>query len=428
MNFELTDKQVEALEYMKSGKSVFLTGPAGTGKSFLLKYYIFWYEVNRMNDKAKIFITSTTGLSAILINGMTINRFAGIGIADKDVDYYYKRVIRMPALRKRWCDTKVLIIDEISMMDAEMFDKLETLARKVRKSTKPFGGIQVILSGDFLQLKPVSSDNFCFEAFSWPTVIEKTFYFNVILRQNDSELHNILNKVRVGIIDNEVKELLDTCLNKELNLSNNITPTLLFPKKNMVVNYNLRELNNLIENGNPYHTYNSTYLLNGKALGATDQVYKDLVDGQYQIEDEIKIALNAQVMLVINMPENNLANGSTGIVIDFTKDGYNYPVVLFSNGVSMTVKPHDFAVEEDKTIIIKQQIPLMLSWAITIHKAQGMTLDFIRTDIGSNIFEYGQAYVVLSRIKDISGLSLINIDYSKIKSHPKVLKYYEDIL
>ena len=424
MNFELTEKQIEALECMKSGKNVFLTGPAGTGKSYLLKYFIFWFELNKMTQSSKIFITSTTGLSAILINGMTINRYAGFGIADKDVDYYYKRILKIPSLRKRWYDTKVLIIDEISMMDAETFDKLETLARKIKKSIKPFGGIQLILSGDFLQLKPVKSDNFCFEAFSWNT-IDKTFYFNEILRQTDNDLQDTLNKIRIGIVDNDVKELLDACLNKELNISNNITPTLLFPKKDMVVNYNITELNKLVNNGNISNKYTAKYLLNNKPL--TEQIYKDLVDSQFQVDDIITIALHSQVMLIVNIPENNLANGSTGIVIDFTKDSFSYPVVLFSNGVTLILKPHDFAIEEGSNTVIKQQVPLMLSWAITIHKAQGMTLDYIRTDIGSNIFEYGQAYVVLSRIKDIKGLSLINIDYSKIKAHPKVLEYYNKL-
>jgi ATP-dependent DNA helicase PIF1 len=134
-------------------------------------------------------------------------------------------------------------------------------------------------------------------------------------------------------------------------------------------------------------------------------------------------------MLGINIPDEDLANGSRGIIIDFTRNTeIPYPIVQFLNGKKMIVKPNDYILEEGKNIVIKRQIPLILSWAITIHKAQGMTLDFVKTDIGNSIFEYGQAYVVLSRIKNLEGLSLINIDYSKIRAHPKVLEYYNNLL
>jgi ATP-dependent DNA helicase PIF1 len=130
-------------------------------------------------------------------------------------------------------------------------------------------------------------------------------------------------------------------------------------------------------------------------------------------------------MLTINMPELELANGSIGIIVEFTKDQKHYPIVQFLNNVKIIIKEHEYIIDEEK--ISKFQIPLILSWAITIHKAQGMSLDYIQTDIGNTIFEYGQVYVVLSRIKNIEGLSLNNIDYSKIKAHPKVLRYYEKL-
>ena len=150
----LTDKQNEAFNCMKSGKNVFLTGPGGSGKSYLIKYFIDWYkEENHGSDD--IFITSTTGLSSILINGITINRFSGIGTGNRDIDTLYKKIIKMNNIKKRWINTKVLIIDEISMMNGDVFDKLEILAKKIRKIDEPFGGIQIILSGDFLQLPPI---------------------------------------------------------------------------------------------------------------------------------------------------------------------------------------------------------------------------------------------------------------------------------
>ena len=425
MEQKLTEKQELALEYMKSGKNVFLTGPAGTGKSYLLKIFIEWYSINNIeyeSDKS-IYITSTTGLSALLINGITIHRFAGIGIGDKDVQTYYNKIIKIKELRKRWQSVNVLIIDEISMMDSELFDKLENLARMIRRNNKPFGGIQIILSGDFLQLPPINTEKFCFESQSWK-YIYKTFYFDEIMRQNNNILQEVLNKVRLGIVDDKVKELLDSCIHKNLINEDKIIPTLLFSIKNKVIEYNNKELKKLIDNGKEYHEYNATYEFN--KLNIDENIYKDLINKQYYIEDKILLSVDSQVMLTVNMPEYNLANGSKGIVIGFD-ELYN-PIIKFTNKKILTIQYFDYILEEGKIIIKKKQLPLILAWAITIHKAQGMTLEYIKTDIGSTIFEYGQAYVVLSRVKNIEGLSLLNIDYSKIKAHPKILEYYKTFI
>jgi ATP-dependent DNA helicase PIF1 len=419
----LTDKQNEAFNCMKSGKNVFLTGPGGSGKSYLIKYFIDWYkEENHGSDD--IFITSTTGLSSILINGITINRFSGIGTGNRDIDTLYKKIIKMNNIKKRWINIKVLIIDEISMMNGDVFDKLEILAKKIRKIDEPFGGIQIILSGDFLQLPPIKSDTFCYEACSWDMVIEHIFYFDKIVRQNDVKLQNILNNIRVGIITDDVKELLDGRLNQELESHDGIIPTLLFSKKSMVVDYNENELKKLIDRREIYYIYESQYKYNEKDRGNFDFL-KDLLNSQYQVEDKLIFSKYSQVMLTVNLPEDNLANGSRGIIIDFSKDETEpYPIVLFLNGKSKKIKPYHYEIQESENTFIKEQIPLILSWAITIHKAQGMTLELVRTDIGNSIFEYGQVYVVLSRVKNINSLSLINIDYSKIKANPKVLQYY----
>lgn len=425
MEFKPTKKQREAIRHIICGKNAFLTGPAGTGKSYVLKYYIEWFKENKENNNNKIYITSTTGLSALLIDGITIHRYSGIGIVDTEIEKDFIKIMKMKTLKKRWCNTSVLIIDEISMMNAQLFDKLEYLARKIRRNEEPFGGIQIILSGDFLQIPPVKSENFCFEASKW-NIIDKTFYFDEILRQNDDILQSVLNNVRLGIVTNDVKTLLDSCLNKELHPINNIEPTLLFSKKNMVITYNQKRLNDLIKNGKENYIFESSYQFSDDKI-SNHNMYRDMLNNQFQTDDNLHLSINSQVMLTINMPELNLSNGSRGIIIDFTKDSDHYPIVLFDDGKVLKILPNNYTIDEDRLIITKQQIPLMLSWAITIHKAQGMTLDYIKTDIGNSIFEYGQAYVVLSRIKNIEGLSLINIDYSKIKSHPKILKYYENL-
>lgn len=413
----LTDKQQSAFDFMKSGKNIFLTGPGGSGKSYLLKIFINWFS-----NKDKIFVTSTTGLSSILIDGMTIHRYSGIGTGEKDVETLYKKIIKMKNLKTRWLNTEVLIIDEISMLEPDIFDKLEILARKIRKNEQPFGGIQIILSGDFLQLPPVKSTNFCFESFSWDMVIDKVFYFDKIIRQSDTNLQLILNNIRVGIINNDVKELLNSRLNISLENKNGIEPTLLFSKKIMVSTYNEDKLNKLISDGKENYLYTSYYEFSKNISEKSKEYYVELINIQYNIDDKLQFALHSQVMLTVNMPEHELANGSRGIIISFAQ---NIPTVQFLNGIVLDIKPHEYIIEEGGDIVKKFQIPLMLSWAITIHKAQGMSLELVKTDIGSSIFEYGQAYVVLSRIKNIEGLSLINIDYSAIKAHPKILKYYK---
>ena len=424
----LTEKQQDAFEYMKSGKNVFLTGPGGSGKSFLIKYFINWYKSEMETEDSKIYITSTTGLSSILIDGITINRYSGIGIGDKDIETLYKKIIKMKNLKKRWCNTSVLIIDEISMMDPDIFDKLEILAKKIRKDENSFGGIQIILSGDFLQLPPVKSSNFCFESFTWDMVIDKIFYFDKIIRQHDVNLQNVLNNIRIGVINEDVKKMLDSRLNKDLINKDGIIPTLLFSKKSMVLQYNENELKKLIDNDNENYKYTSYYEFSKNISNESKEFYVEMINSQYQVEDNLTFALSSQVMLTVNLPELELANGSRGIIIDFSKDEKKCPIVLFLNGKILEIKAHEFCIDEEGELVKKFQIPLILSWAITIHKAQGMTLEFVKTDIGNSIFEYGQVYVVLSRVKNIEGLSLINIDYSKIRAHPKILKYYEKLI
>ena len=432
MEIELNTKQKDAFQSMKYGKNIFLTGPGGSGKSFLLKYFIEYYKNEIETEDSILYVTSTTGLSASLIDGVTINHYAGIGLGDKDVDYYYKKIIKMKSLRKRWIKTKILIIDEISMMDPELFDKLEFLARKIRRNENIFGGLQIILSGDFLQLPPVKCKNFCFEALTWNNVIEKTFYFDKIIRQDDNLLQKVLNNIRIGKVNEEVVELLNSCLHKDLTNKEGIIPTLLFSKKNMVIQYNEKELEKLINDKKEHKIFESKYKFKDKITEESKKKLKTLINNKFQVDDIITLSINSQVMLTINFPDLGLSNGSRGIIIDFTKDENRYPVVLFLNGKTMIVEYYEYKLIEENQFekdefVTKCQIPLILSWAITIHKAQGMSLEYVKTDIGSSIFEYGQAYVVLSRIKSIDGLSLNNIDYSKIKAHPKILKYYEQL-
>ena len=427
----LTEKQQLAIKYMEKGGNVFLTGPAGTGKTYLLNVFIKWYETFKYEeDVNEIHVTSTTGLSSLLINGITINRFAGIGYADKDVDYYVKQIVKKRPLYKRWVATGALIIDEISMMSPDTFDLLNIVAQKVRSNRKPFGGIQLILSGDFFQLPPVKSPDFCFEAISWDSVITKTFYFNEVLRQTNVTFQRVLNNLRVGVCTDEDREVLNTCINRNFVNDFGIEPTLLFSKKNMVNDYNKLELQKLLDAGNESYTYTATYkYINTTLSEATKEFLKNVVDVSYPTaENELTLVIGSQVMLTVNKPDNNLANGSRGIIIGFKKNMPKVPLVRFLDGQELEISLFEWKTEEGGHIVSKIQIPLILAWAITIHKAQGMTLEYVVTDIGDSIFEYGQTYVVLSRVKTLEGLGLLKIDYSKIRANPKILRYYNALL
>lgn len=420
--------QKDAFEAMINGHNVFITGPGGSGKSHVINYFVDYFKNNLETKDEKIYVTSSTGLSSLLINGITINQYAGIGVFDKENDYYIKRINRNKAIRERWLKTKTLIIDEISMISSDFFEKLDLLAQKIRKNKSPFGSIQIILSGDFLQLPPVKSTNFCFESFSWDITIQKTFYFNEIIRQKELSFQNVLNKIRVGVVDDEVRKTIDSCHKRKLENKDGIIPTLLFSRKDMVKTYNEEKLNDLITKDNEKQLYESKYVFSKKIKDESKPGYIELINSQYSnIDDKILMTKYSQVMLNVNMPDEGLANGSRGVIIGFSFNEYKNPIVQFLNGKILEIKPHDYKIEEANESVIKRQLPLIHAWAITIHKAQGMSLEYIQTDIGQSIFEYGQAYVVLSRIRSLEGLSLINIDYSKIKAHPKIIEFYNKL-
>ncbi len=420
----LNEKQKEAFNEMKDGQNIFITGPGGSGKSHVIKIFVNYYKDNIEDDENKLYITSSTGLSSLLINSITINNYAGIATGDKDIDYYVKNINKKKVVRERWRNTKILIIDEISMINSNLFEKLDIIAQKVRKIKQPFGGIQLILSGDFLQLPPVKSDEFCYESFSWDITINKIIYLDKIIRQTNNKFQNILNKIRIGIIDEDVIKTLEECRNRKLENKDGIIPTLLFSKKMMVKEYNDKKLDELIKKNIQSFEYNSEYIFGSRVKDIVKDDYIKLINSQFNIDDRITLTKYSQVMLTVNNPEEGLANGSRGIIIDFNDSN---PIVQFLNGKVLEIKKKDYKMEDTKDNIIKRQIPLIHAWAITIHKAQGMSLEYIQTDIGKSIFEYGQAYVVLSRIRDIEGLSLIDIDYSKIKANPKIIDFYKSL-
>jgi len=426
-NSNFTEQQQNAINSIMKGRNVFITGPGGTGKSHCIFYIISKMMVNGLK-KDEIAITSTTGISASSIGGTTLHRFASIGLGNKSFDYYYENISRDSFKKKRWIKCKMLIIDEISMLSPRLFEMLDCLGRKLRrKYNEPFGGIQIIILGDFFQLPTVKEKDFCFEAVNWDDIINETFYLTKIMRQSDEIFQGVLNKIRVGNIDDNVKEILNSRVGVKLNTTDLIEPTIIYSKKHEVDKYNERKEKELIENCAEHNTFIATYDYSDNLSDLSKVYLKDMIDKNYNITDELELRVGSQVMVNANFPDKKLYNGSRGVIIGFTN--LKIPIVRFLDKRELKINVHEWVYESDNnTSVIKKQIPLIIAWAITIHKSQGMSLDYVSTNLGDNIFEYGQAYVVLSRVKNLEGLTISEINFNKIIAHPKVIDYYNNLL
>jgi ATP-dependent DNA helicase PIF1 len=414
-DIKLSKKQNIAYNLMVEGKSIFLSGAAGSGKTAVLKMFIKVYKSNKIMG-----VTSTTGISALLFGGVTIHSFLGIGLGQGSVESIVGKLYKRPHLRKRWCELEVLIIDEISMLSPVLFDKIENIARRVRHNEKPFGGIQLILSGDYLQLPCIGSDDFCFESKSWENCIEKTIYLTEIMRQKDVDFQNCLNDVRVGLLTEKTRKLLLTRVGVTLENDFGIKPTKLFSTNYSVDNVNNKELDLLAESNPEFFEYNMQI-----------KAYPGVNNKEYAIEkykkncnapETLQLCVGAQVMLLCNLDtEGGLVNGSRGVVKGFVGD---IPMVTFINGKEILIDYNIWESEEqDKKILKIIQIPLKLAYALTIHKSQGCSLDYAEIDL-SNTFANGQAYVALSRVKNLGGLSIIDIDFDKIVANERAVEFY----
>ncbi len=422
-----TSKQEYAFKKMLEGRNLFITGQAGVGKSFLINKFIEHYRENLEEEKKRIYITSLTGISALIVGGQTIHRYCGIGTGEKSIDELIKNIMRNPKTKQRYFNTKVLIIDEISMMSPDLFDKIDLIFRKIRRVDKPFGGVQIIVSGDLLQLPPVKADGFVFDAFNWEECIEEVIYLNEVMRQSEDVFVNVLNKIRVGNVDEEVQHVLEERKNTEISNDFGLLPSRLFSKRLMVKRVNDDELKRLTDEGETVKEFKCEYEFSKTVLEENKDFMKALMNEHTDIDDEITLSTKCQVMLKVNMPELKLANGSRGVILGFGPET-GYPIVRFKDGRFMEIAPHSWKMEDGKDLVIKRQIPLQLAFAISIHKSQGSTLEYVILDIGSDVFEYGQTYVALSRVKTLDGLFIRgNVDYAKIRANPRVLAFYEGL-
>lgn len=416
------------LRAVSEGRSVFITGSAGTGKSFLLRQAID--ILNALHYNAHVFVTASTGVAACALNGVTLHSFAGVGLAaDHNANSLLLKVSRNRPALKRWRHCKALVIDEVSMIDGELFDRLELIARSLQNRRKVWGGIQLVVTGDFFQLPPVNSPNpdkeFAFEADCWSRSFDLQVELTHVFRQSDAQLVELLQAIRKGRSDLDYYRLLSRCfVEPQLGeLGGRDSPvTRLYPRNEDVRRVNEERLRSL---GGEIITYI-----------AQDEGEES---GKRQLKvgiapEKLELALGAHVMLLKNLdPENGLVNGATGTVTGFVKsrksavssicDRRVLPRVRFDSELEMVVEPDSWVVmEADKVLATRRQVPLTLAWAISIHKCQGMTLDRLHTNL-SRAFGCGMVYVALSRVRSLDGLYLSGFSSRKIKAHPKVLEY-----
>jgi ATP-dependent DNA helicase PIF1 len=429
---QLTEEQQKAFALVEQGKSIFLTGPGGTGKSFLLKTI---YEMIPSRTEKHVAVTAMTGCAALLIGrfAKTLHSWAGIGLGRDSAAVLAATIRRSGKALRRWLGTDILIIDEVSMMTPELLEKLDAIAKLIRRNSQPMGGLQVIFVGDFYQLPPVIKEKevetpFVFESDLWKEIVKEIVCLTKILRQTDPVFHTILDEARRGAVSEESLQILKSRTNQPWH-DLKIKPTLLFTRRAEVDTINQRNLKALKTDRKVFYAETVFAPIEGtKGLTKDSLEVKRIIekmdkDGPYM--GELILAIGAQVMLLTNMDyDAGLVNGSRGVVTGFDSSGA--PLVQFQKGFPILVPAASWE-STDWEGISRKQIPLKLAYAITIHKAQGATLDCALIDIGTSTFEYGQAYVALSRVKNLESLYIWDVEPTAFRAHPKVLAFYRHL-
>jgi len=446
----LSIEQQIAFDKYVSGENIFITGPGGTGKSALIRQ-IYSHSIHY---KKNICVTALTGCAAVLLNcnAKTLHSWAGIGLGNDTIENILSRLKKNKFATNVWLKTEVLVIDEVSMLSLKLFELLNEIGQLIRRNRNaPFGGIQLIFSGDFFQLPPVGdnsdpdSQSFCFESNYWSTTFSlcNQICLVKIFRQTDEIYCSILNQIREGKIKRKSNDILLKYVNREKDPSMIIEPTKLFPIRSKVdiINkfkmsklkgeereYELKQLiDNVITKSETKTETKSETIFSTKEI----EMEMTFLSNSLICDKLLKIKIGAQVMCIINISSTIddsilLSNGSQGIVIGFCEVS-GCPRVRFNNGVERVMNYYTWVSNKIPYISVSQ-VPLILAWALTIHKSQGATLDAAEIDVGNDIFECGQTYVALSRVKSLNGLYLSSYDPTKIRIYKKVKDYYLGLL
>lgn len=456
---DLNQEQTTVFSHYLNGDNVFMTGAGGCGKTYLIRRI---YK-HATNTGRYVQVCATTGCAAILLqcNAKTIHSWAGIGLGNGDPDNYVSKIKTNRNKLRVWLSTQTLIIDELSMLSKKLFDLLDYIGRNIRKRNVPFGGIQVIASGDFYQLPPVSKVKnseegaFAFESENWTNIFPIEIELTNNHRQKDNKFLKALNEIRVGKITRSSYNLLKKYVGRERD-DTEIEPARLLPTRNKVDFINQNKLECLEEQTYTFEaerksepiSVDASNNVHTKKLRPSPSAIKQELDfmvknGMFTVSLDLK--QHAQVMCIINYDmDKGIVNGSIGKILEFLSteeyqkkylpdieesqclDKTEYPVIQFVNGERIHMKPHTWLSERFAEFGIGvRQLPLILAWAVSIHKSQGMTVDMAEIDVGRSIFECGQSYVALSRVRSLDGLYLTAFEPSKIKVNRKVKDFYE---
>ena len=431
----LTDEQHSVLSSVLRGTSLFFTGSAGTGKSYLLKFII-----DRLPPEST-YVTASTGIAASHIGGITLHMFSGIPttwlqeieinnvkrkLTSKEIA---QRMLKNETKVQRWKQCKCLIVDEISMVSGCYFETLNEVAKIIRKNDKPFGGIQLILCGDFLQLPPIQARGenkikYSFQTKCWDETIKQCFELRKIKRQTDQTFINVLNLLRIGQMTDTIKNTLIKTSTNDLRKSG-IIPTQLYTHRIDVDRVNLTQMS-LLTNQQMI-TFNAT---------DSDPAYAQMFDTICPTPRKLQLKIGAQVMINKNIDiRQGIVNGLTGTIIKFEREDKNrsdqqvLPKVRFVNGVERLIGMEKWSIKlgVEGRSISRTHLPLQLAWAISIHKSQGMTISNGVEISLAKVFESGQAYVALSRATSLTNVKIIDFNPDNIVVDSEALDFYKKL-
>jgi len=404
----LTDEQLHVFECVKGGQNIYLRGAAGTGKSYTIRCLKEWAYENNIN----IGITAMTGCAALLIDGSTLHSFLGIGLADKTAEElaHFTKTKRKNLI-KTMKEVRYLVIDEVSMLDKRLFEKISEYLSIIRGNANPFGNIKLILCGDFCQLPPVNG-SYCFTSDLWKELhLEECVLTKSFRQHKDETFQKLLENLRKGKMTLETCKILESL--KDTTFYQGIKPTKLYPLCSNIDDINAHYLNKFIQKGNQQHTY--VPLVSESAKRDSKWIYKQ------NIPEKNQLCVGCQIYITHNVSfDSQIVNGTRGVI---TKLSENAVTILRTDGTTCTIAPYTIEHDEIKAITITF-MPIKLAFALTIHKSQGMTLDAIQIDLGENIFEYGQAYTAISRAKDLQSIKVVSFDPKAFKTHRDVKKFY----
>lgn len=405
---DLSAEQSQALAYLQSGENIFLTGGAGSGKSYVIREFLG----SLISDYFPVL--ASTGAAAVLVGGRTFHSFFGLGIMEGGAEATLERGLRDPRLQKRLRRVEGFIIDEVSMIPGAAFAVAETLAQKARESRLPWGGLRVIAVGDFLQLPPVTRTgerDWCFLTPTW----NHTGFQSCILQENqrvqDKSFLAVLNEIRIGSITPEVSAFLNRHLEDH---DPRASGTRLYPRRDQSTAFNLMKLEEI---SFPPVTLEAIYFGEAK--------YVDVLKKTSPAASQLILKPGCEVLFVQNDPQKRWVNGTRGYVTEIDGDKIK---VNKEKGRTVTVERSMFVYQDADGNVLASvlQFPLVLAYATTIHKSQGATLDEIWCDLGA-LWEPGHAYVALSRLRTSRGLHLLRWNPKSIRLDPAVLKFYQEL-